>query len=617
MTTPSLKSRWSEAWPAALAAWSRYTQIQPPLLCETSSAARAEGLAGSFAMIRLQDQVIVVDLPLTESSGVSDYAVEILAHEIGHHVLAPATLTDHARCLARMRRALPTLEARAPLVANLYTDLLVNDRLQRAAGLRMADIYRRLGHRAATDQNPPGRVWTLYLRIYELLWSLPRGSLGGGTTTDAIEGDAWLGMRLVRSYASDWLSAAGKFAALLLPHLLEDKQAAENFAALHDTRAAGAGGLPSGLTDASADEGDISHPSLDPLISGIDPDTGDPASENPAASSTQLNPPAAAPSRPGGGQQRQPFEYGEILRASGWPGTDHDAAVAYYRELARSHLVRYPRRPAPESAEPLPEGLEPWDVGDPLDQCDWFQSVLQSPRIIPGLTTVRRVHGTSPAREPCPEPIDLDLYVDSSGSMPNPAVRLSYPALAGAIIVLSALRVGARVQATLWSGKHQFQTTPGFIRDEDALLRVLTAHYGGATQFPLHVLRDTFAARRADERPVHVLSISDDGVTTMFADRDEQHVPGWDVCASALARARGGGTLALNIAATWDRGPASSPGSLSSVLARARDEQGWAIHAVPCLEGLVAFARAFSRQKFGPASVRPAPSGPPPPPAAQ
>ena len=119
MTTPSLKSRWSEAWPAALAAWSRYTQIQPPLLCETSSAARAEGLAGSFAMIRLQDQVIVVDLPLTESSGVSDYAVEILAHEIGHHVLAPATLTDHARCLARMRRALPTLEARAPLVANL------------------------------------------------------------------------------------------------------------------------------------------------------------------------------------------------------------------------------------------------------------------------------------------------------------------------------------------------------------------------------------------------------------------------------------------------------------------------------------------------------------------
>ncbi len=594
MSAPDLKSRWEDAWPEALAAWSRYTQLNPPLLCETSAAARAEHLTGSFAMIRLQDQVIVVDLPHAAGCGLADYAVEILAHEIGHHVLAPATLTDHARCLARMRRALPTLEAQAPMVANLYTDLLINDRLQRSAGLRMGEIYQRLGKRAA-DAPPPGAVWTLYLRIYELLWSLPRGSLGGGPTNDALEGDAWLGMRLVRSYAGDWLAAAGKFAALLLPHLVEDQQSAEDFAALHDTRGAGAGGIPNGLTDASADDGDIRHPSLDPLITGIDPD-----GDAPAADSISSLPPAT--NNPGAGQQRQPFEYAEILRAAGWPGTDHDAAIAYYRELAQRHLVRYPRRAAPESTEPQLEGLEPWEIGDPLDECDWFQSILQSPRIIPGLTTVRRVYGTTAGNEPRREPIDLDLYVDSSGSMPNPAVQLSYPALAGAIIVLSALRAGARVQATLWSGKHQFQSTPGFIRDETAILRVLTAHYGGATQFPLHVLRDTFAGRRPDERPVHVLSVSDDGVTTMFDDPDERGRSGWALCAQALQKGRGGGTLALNIPGDWEKPAHSYYQNLTSTLQRARDEQSWQIHAVPTLEGLVAFARAFSRQKFGPAS---------------
>jgi hypothetical protein len=593
MTAPDLKTRWTDAWPTALAAWSRYTQLGSPLLCETSGKAREAQLTGSFAMIRLQDQVIVVDLPHVAKCGLEDFAVEILAHEIGHHVLAPATLTDHARCLARMRRALPTVENQAPMVANLYTDLLINDRLQRSAGLRMDAIYKLLGKRA-TDTPPPGAVWTLYLRIYEYLWSLPRGSLGGGPTDDALEGDAWLGMRLVRSYASDWLAAAGKFAALLLPHLIADQRAAEDFAALHDTRIAGAGGIPPGLTDASADEGDVSHPSMDPRITGIDPEDTEARDLPPIpTSATQLPQ----------GQQRQPFEYAEILRAAGWPGSAHDAAIEYYRELAQRYLVRYPRRAAPLSAELLPEGLEPWEIGDPLDECDWFQSILQSPHIIPGLTTVRRVYGTTPEREPHREPIDLDLYVDSSGSMPDPAVNLSYPALAGAIIVISALRAGARVRATLWSGKNQFQTTQGFIRDETEILRVLTAHYGGTTQFPIHALREIYAIRRPDERPVHVLSISDDGVTTMFEDPDERGRPGWETTAQAMAKGRGGGTLALNIPANWEDGQRQAYyQNLTKTLQRARDEQDWKIHAVPTLDGLIAFAHAFSRQQFGPAS---------------
>src|SRR5262245_56759593 len=164
--------------------------------------------------------------------------------------------------IARMRWALPTVGPLAPLVSNLYTDLLINDRLQRSAGLRMSEVYRALSR----DQGA-GAAWAVYLRIYEILWSLQRGTLGGAATDDRQEGDAWLGARLLRSYARDWLDGSGRFAALMLPYLLEDKQAQAALARLFDTRDAGRGGEAAGLTDEERGEraGAI-HPAADPAL---------------------------------------------------------------------------------------------------------------------------------------------------------------------------------------------------------------------------------------------------------------------------------------------------------------------------------------------------------------
>ncbi|HET7463535.1 MAG TPA: hypothetical protein VFJ82_19940 [Longimicrobium sp.] len=582
----SLAARWEAAWPTALAAWSRFTRLRSPTLCLTAKEARREGLTESFAMIRLQDQAVVVSLDEVRACGVEEFAVEVLAHEIGHHVFAPATLTDHVRMIARMRRALPTLEEHAAMVANLYTDLLINDRLQRGAGLRMAAVYRALAARRPGAAG--GAVWALYMRIYEILWSLERGSLGGGKTDDRLEGDAWLGARLVRSYARDWLDGSGRFAALLLPHLLEDSESAELIARLLDTRAAAAGGEPAGLVDVDPDEesGAI-HPAQDPALSELEGDD-----------ETAAPPGTVERNQASRGQAREPFEYGAILRAAGIDLTDHEAAVRYYRERALPHLVPFPGRPGPRGGDPLPEGLEPWELGDPLDAADWLQTVLQSPHVVPGMTTVQRVWGTTEAHEPRRVPLDLDLYVDSSGSMPNPQMVTSYPALAGAILCLSALRAGASVQVTLWSGARQFTRTPGFVRDETQILRVLTDFFGGATAFPIHVLRDTWATRPKTANPAHVLVISDDGVSTMF-DKDERGNSGWDVAASALASARGGGTFVLNINPEWERGRSN----VTETIRQARDRQGWQVHAVATMEELVAFARWFSKLHYDPADA--------------
>jgi hypothetical protein len=189
------------------------------------------------------------------------------------------------------------------------------------------------------------------------------------------------------------------------------------------------------------------------------------------------------------------------------------------------------------------------------------------------------------------------MYIDSSGSMPDPQRKISFLTLAGAVIALSALRAGSCVQATLWSGKNQVIHTNGFVRDDEKILRVLTGFFGGATCFPIHRLRDTYAVKRTNNRPVHILMISDDGISTMF-DHDERGNSGWDISAQALAAGQAGGTMALNIPVDWDNKSAARSWHNFDDLKRARLEQKWDIYAIAELNHLLDFARAFSRRHY-------------------
>jgi hypothetical protein len=571
-----LKESWEARWPEALALWSKFTKLREPRWCFTVEEEKAESLSGSFAMIRLNDTSVVISLAQVLAQKLEAFPVEILAHEIGHHVYCPADLSDQGRMIARMRRALPTKEHLAGFISNIYADLLINDRLQRSAGLKMADVYKTL------DTKSTDPMWTFYMRIYEILWRLQKGTLAKGKIDSALEADALLGARVIRVYAKDWLRGAGRFAALCLNYLLQDdgREMQQIMRGWLDTRNAGAGGLPDGLSEIDPDEiTEAIHPALDEELSGVESEESD-QDKTPIASDLQSNEATR-------GQYREPFEYGEILKGLGVNLTPHEIAIRYYRERALPHLVRFPTREMPETKEPLMEGLDVWDIGSPLEDLDWFESALTNTQIIPGYTTVQRTYGTTSGTLPERQAVDLDLYVDCSGSMPNPQSATSFLTLAGAIISLSALRAGARVKATLWSGAKDYQTTNEFIRDETEILKILTGYIGGATAFPIHLLRDTFKDRKPTSRPVHILVISDDGVDTMF-NPDEQGTSGWNIAQMALERGRGGGTMVLNLWREWKETP---------VLVRA-NEQGWRIHRVQTWDELVEFARAFSKEKY-------------------
>lgn len=569
----NLLQPWREAWPGALLAWSRVVKLSEPRWCLTRDDERREALSGSFAMIRLVDHAVVISLRQVDALQLQEFAAEVLAHEIGHHLYAPGDLADHARLLARVRAGLPDRPSDAPMICNLYTDLLINDRLQRVAGLHMHAVYRALKVPASS------RLWAFYMRIYENLWSLPRGALAPlqGEPDPLFELDAQLGARLVRVYARDWLAGGGGFAALCYPYLDKDKQeAGKLLLPLMDTAAAGDGEtVPGGLTELDPEEaaGPL-HPRVDSRVNGLPPEDGEGEDEQGG------DEPRA--------RHRPPADFRDLLRSLGVKLSDEEIVARYYRELALPHLVPFPERVVERSTEPLPEALEPWDAGSPLEELDLFESLLQSPVVVPGYTTVRRVYGVTEGASPEREPLDLYLGVDCSGSMRNPATALSYPVLAGAIVALSALRVGAAVKAVLSGEPGRYTSTDVFTTDEAAVLRLLTGYLGTGYTFGIPRLAETFGETKL-RRPVHVLLVTDSDIYMMLNGNDGAvgDKTGWTIAEEALQAAGGGGTMVLH----------GYHGAFASEQARLV-AQGWNVHNIATQEDLVAFAAAFASRHY-------------------
>lgn len=583
-----IADRWRGAWGDSLAAWSPYTLLREPRYFESDREASGSGMAGEIAAIRLADQVVMVNLETVRERGLQGCALAIQAHEIGHHVFVPGNLSDHARMLAAIRKELFGLEAEiAGMVANLYGDLHINDRLQRQ-GVDIAGVYRRL--KASSPGNAPASaVWKVYTRAYEILWRLPPGTLAPDGVSAEMAADAAVVARLVRFYADKWLRGARRFATILYPWLHEDRKNRREAEfvriGLHDTRSAGLGGVPDGLTEIGEEELDEGEEFDEAIGAGTEPAASGRGKRRAGRPPEQNR----APDREGGGrpgaQFREPAEYAELLKSLGVTLPPHEITTRYYRERALPHLIPFPRQKQPRATEPMAEGYESWEPTDELSALDAFGTVTRSPVVIPGVTTVQRTFAEIPGAEPSKAPVDLDIYVDSSGSMPNPAFNISYLALCGAILALSALRAGARVQATLWSGSGQFTWTGGFIRDEKRILEVITGCLNGSTSFPIAILQQTWRDRKKDDPPGHIVVISDDGVDTMLQPY-AKGITGADVAKMALEKARGGGTLVLNIA----------PQGLARLAPLSA--MGYRLHAVRQWDELVAFARRFVREVY-------------------
>ncbi|GAB3406833.1 hypothetical protein GCM10027515_22000 [Schumannella luteola] len=477
------------------------------------------------------------------------------------------------------------LRERSADLANHWEDLLINVRvheLQRVAGAEraaadddgtgMVRMYSRLA------DGPVDRFWWVIFRAYELLWDLPDRALARGNppaapvvpeplgtalgqrrrstvvaerfreqqakldaASDAAEraradllaltrthpeADARLLASTVRTFGDDPIRGALRAGMLLAPYLLEqdaadDASGRRGRSSRGDERgtdpgaARGCGGEVDAAPPTEAELGEVlrddrlreepRHPALDESGRAIS------NAEDPAST----------------GSESQGYGLAETLELYD-PAIADAVLRAWYLDGARRWVrpIREPAHPI-STGEQIPGPTELWDVDDELTAVDWRATLAASPRIVPGVTTRRRtwLEDDPPTRQ---ESIDLDLWVDSSGSMPSPAAD-SPALLAGAILIESVLAGGGRVQVTSFSGPGQVAGLARPTRNRSEAIGALLHYFGGGTTFPLDVLAERYrTVRPARDRRRHLVVLSDGGLESLFGQGQPglEHVAG-------------------------------------------------------------------------------------------
>jgi hypothetical protein len=157
-----------------------------------------------------------------------------------------------------------------------------------------------------------------------------------------------------------------------------------------------------------------------------------------------------------------------------------------------------------------------------------------------------------------------EIYLDVSGSMPNPCEARNALTLAAMILAVATVRAGGSVRALLYSGSHvKFWE---WSRSDVEVSRFLMHYMGGGTDFPFAVLQESIGERHVshDGRAVKPIRI-------VITDRDfDVNVAGSAVAPTLL--------------------PAAAAASAPLVILQASPESGckalyeqWGLTVVPVL----------------------------------
>lgn len=469
---------------------------------------------------------VTVDPVLASKAGADRHWQSVFAHELGHHVLSPSTRVMDLKIRQQMARAItassvhlrPDVADLAAYLSNLWSDMLINTRVvelqRRATGEAEPDmvaLWRQLERVPTTDPR-----WWVVMRAYERLWGLFDGSLcsilppalpeeaGEYSSVFATDPalDAAMVADTVRTFADDPVRGALRFGMVMAPYLL-----------LHTPQSDSGGGSAAG--GGSGVECGGAAGSAPPTAAELDEVLRDgrlrelPAHPGYGSASAEGNAAAAS------GQT-----YGLAHTLALYAGVDEAIVLqAWYTAEARQWVRPYLQpSQTTRAGDELPGALETWALEDELERIDWPATVAASPAVIPGVTTRLRTQFTD-GLPSLTESVHLDLYIDSSGSMPSPTQE-SPALLAGTILVLSVLGGGGRVRVTSFSGPGQVAGGQQFTRQRDEAMRMLLSYFGGGTTFPLDLLAQRYhrlpTATTGPEARRHLVVLSDEGLASFF-----------------------------------------------------------------------------------------------------
>jgi hypothetical protein len=452
------------AWRDAQALWETRVDLSPPEAL-AKQASTDWGGNEPLAYIDLAIRQVVVNFPLLAAIAPGSLAA-VLAHELGHHLRFPHTLGLSAQLAVLEQRLIPGLKQS---LTNLFFDLQVNEEVGRTRAAELADVYR--GFLRRDPEVSP--VFHFYLAIYEELWGLPAGSLLPVASEEPLE-------RQYPGIRADARMFAQTFWALPSTYL-QFVYFCSRFIRYIPVPSAHQLRVPLG--------GDVPFPGADDLADAL---YGNGEIERALAEGAERGWLDVVP-----GEGTDPLVTANRVTEH-LPGKERgklrEALVSrHYKRLVDRHLVPIPPLAKSQPDAYLPSTLSEWEVGDDPGRIDWTASVLLSGAAA-GARPVQRDLLPEPPDTVGAGPVAVEIYLDTSGSMPNPTQSLNAMTLAAQVLAASAIRKGGVVRAIVYSTESRVSP---WMYDEDVARRSLLHFYGGGTEFPFPVL-DRLSAERAD-----------------------------------------------------------------------------------------------------------------------
>lgn len=163
------------------------------------------------------------------------------------------------------------------------------------------------------------------------------------------------------------------------------------------------------------------------------------------------------------------------------------AVASVYARLAEPYVVEPPpvRRQAP--APFLPGPTEDWDWGDDPSEIDWTATVLARGPLAPVMPLKRERLVDEPEPEQMAYP-SCEIYVDTSGSMPNPAVAVNAMTLAAVVLATSCTRFQGDVRGIIYSSERPPPIVSPWTRSEEKAQQAVMPYLGGGTIFPFELM---------------------------------------------------------------------------------------------------------------------------------
>jgi hypothetical protein len=452
------------AWREAQQVWDVNVTLSLPR--PTDQTDRAKGQADELAYIDLETRQVVVNLAQLERMEALESLTAVLAHELGHHVKYPHTLALAASLILLEKRLIPGLQQS---LTNLFFDLLVNEHVGRTRHQELCAVYRGFQKQLKPKQKM-SPVFCFYLAVYEELWNLEPGALLPGDQLPELERH-YPGFRSdAKVFAQTFYGVAGihrqfvYFCARIIRYIEDPTKFVYVSPFGKDAPSPDADDFDAAVRGLHS--GDVEDALLEAKDNGWLRDGGlkDEQDDDPLVTIDKIS---------------------EHLPGTG--GGEFKLALVskHYKRLVDQHIIKPP--PGSPTPEPtLPSVLEDWEWGDSPKTIDWTASVLARGPVA-GVSPLRRAllpDDPSPVENEFPA---VEIYLDTSGSMPNPQSQLNVMTLAAQILCASCLRKGGKVRGAIYS--HGPVKTCDWIYDEERARRFFLHYVGGGTDYPFKLLR--------------------------------------------------------------------------------------------------------------------------------